>query len=96
MGEFKLYVYIIMCRDYGDSTYYPVFSHKKYTPVEFREICKKAQHELSEKYFYTDLHCGPDMERLIRDKLCRDYGFIKQDVTGYAVEDCTVTEYSYF
>ncbi len=85
-----------MYRDYGDSTYYPVFSHKKYTPVEFREICKKAQHELSEKYFYTDLHCGPDMERLIRDKLCKDYGFIKQDVTGYAVEDCTVTEYSYF
>ena len=85
-----------MYRDYGDSTYYPVFSHKKYTPVEFGEICKKAQHELSEKYFYTDLHCGPDMERLIRDKLCKDYGFIKQDVTGYAVEDCTVTEYSYF
>lgn len=91
-----MYVYMIIHRDYGNTTHYPVFSHKKYTQSEFREICKKAQQELSEKHFHTKMYQGPDMERLIRDKICKDYDFIKQDITGYTVDDCKVTDYSYF
>ena len=40
-----MYVYFINFLDYGDSSYYPVFSFKKYTLKEFEEKYKILKFE---------------------------------------------------
>lgn len=92
----KAYVYFINFLEYGDSCFFPVFSHKKYSDDEFRKLCLKLHKELSEEYFYTERPVAvPDMCRLIRDRLCKDYLFFKRDVKGYVVNDSSVVDYSF-
>ena len=92
----KAYVYFINFLEYGDSCFFPVFSHKKYSDDEFRKLCVKVHKELSEEYFYTDSPVATgDMCRLIRDRLCKDYLFFKRDVKGYVVNDSSVVGYSF-
>lgn len=92
----KAYVYFINFLDYGDSCFFPVFSHKKYTDEEFKRLCSKVHKELSQEYFHTDdPFVGGDMCRLIRDRLCRDHLFFKSDVSGYVLNDQSVVKYSF-
>ena len=95
----RSYVYMINYLEYGDSCYFPIFSHKKFSDVEFKRLCKAAHKTVSEKYFYTISPVATgDVCRLIRDQLCEDYPhlFFKKDVTGYVVNDGGIADYSYF
>lgn len=95
----KAYMYLINFTDYGDSCYYPIFSHKKFSDDEFKKLCVEAHKKVSEKYFYTSSPVATgDICRLIRDQLCSDYPhlFFKRDVTGYVVNDCGIVKYGAF
>lgn len=92
----KAYVYMISFLEYGDSAFYPVFSHKKYSGDEFKSLCTRVHRELSFEYFDTDFFRGQDMGRLIRDRLCSRHGFFKRDITCYIMNDSSVVDYSYF
>lgn len=90
-----MYVYFINFLDYGDSSYYPIFSFKKYNLKEFEELCIKAFNKVCDEKFFGNEIITNDVCRLIRDNLCEEENFFKSDIIGFNLNDKECIYYNY-